>query len=83
MHLKEGVCADSSNRMERRHAAKSSLFPSPLALQVKMDNVVGSIYGIDLGSQNVVGFKWNLDPSSHEASNYTIVYSDLNSRLFV
>ena len=48
-----------------------------------MDSKVHSICGIDLGSQNIVGFKWNLDPSSHEASSYTIVYSDLNNRLFV
>ncbi len=53
------------------------------SLQVKMDSKVHSICGIDLGSQNIVGFKWNLDPSSHEASSYTIVYSDLNNRLFV
>ena len=53
------------------------------SIQVKMDSKVHSICGIDLGSQNIVGFKWNLDPSSHEASSYTIVYSDLTNRLFV
>ena len=40
------------------------------------------ILGIDIGSFNIVGYVWRSDPTSHEASNYTVLATDLGKRLF-
>ena len=40
------------------------------------------ILGIDIGSFNIVGYVWRPDATSHEASNYTVLATDLGKRLF-
>lgn len=42
----------------------------------------GDILGIDIGSFNIVGYVWRADPTSHEASNYAVLTTDLGKRLF-